>query len=149
MRCQCVFFSANGFTKGAEDPMEFQYLHHVERKSHEVRNEVVEELSTAPGSEHRPERDASRVGGRRIRGRASGKSRKRGGSRNCQETRLKDSTRRSTLLRGEGTEKPRAALVKPWPNRVRWQSVRAHRTVGLRLVQKYRNVHCEPAAVPT
>jgi hypothetical protein len=73
--------------------------------SHELRNEVVEELSPDRMSKSRGERDAPLVRGGRNRGMESKKSRRWVELRESREKRSECSTRRSMLVREEGTQR--------------------------------------------
>jgi len=70
-----------------------------------LRNEVVEELSPDLMSESRAERDAPLVRGGRNRGMESKKGRRWEELRDSQEKRPGGSTRRSKLVREEGTQR--------------------------------------------
>jgi hypothetical protein len=73
--------------------------------AHELRNEVSEELNPDPMSESRAEPDVKAVRDDRKSGMASKKGRRWEELRNSQEKRAGGSTRRSMLVREEGTQR--------------------------------------------
>jgi hypothetical protein len=74
-------------------------------QAHELRNEVVEELNPDLMSESRAEPDVKPVRDGRNRGMVSKKGRRWEELRNSQEKRAGGSTRRSMLVREEGTQR--------------------------------------------
>ena len=73
--------------------------------AHELRNEVVEELSPDLMSESRAEPDVKPVRDGRNSGMASKKGRRWEELRNSQDKRAGGATRRSMLVREEGTQR--------------------------------------------
>src|SRR5438094_6784154 len=91
--------------------------------THELRNEVVEELIPHLMSESCTERTAPCVGGNRTRGMESKKGRRREESRKSQEKRPEGFHSEKQACPKRETQRQPRARVKPLPNRVRWQSV--------------------------